>query len=62
MHAKSLQLCLTLWDLLTVALQAPLSMGVLPAGILEWVAMPFSMGSSRPMDQTCVSCGSCVAG
>ena len=35
----------------TVALQAPLSMGILQVRILEWVAMPFSRGSSRPKDQ-----------
>ena len=29
-----------------VACQAPLSMGILQARILEWVAMPFSRGSS----------------
>ena len=34
----------------TVALQAPLSMGVLQARILEWVAMPSSKGSSQPRD------------
>ena len=28
--------------------QAPLSMGILQAGILEWVAMPSSRGSSKP--------------
>ena len=39
----------------TVAHQAPLSMGILQASILEWVAMPFSRGSSRPRDQTQVS-------
>ena len=39
----------------TVALQAPLSMGILQARILEWVAMPSSRGSSRPRDQTQVS-------
>ena len=31
-------------------------MGILQARILEWVAMPFSRGSSLPRDQTCVSC------
>ena len=36
----------------TVARQAPLSMGILQARILEWVAMPFSGGSSCPRDQT----------
>ena len=32
----------------TVALQASLSMGILQARILEWVAMPSSRGSSQP--------------
>ena len=36
--------------------------GILQARILEWVAMPFSRGSSWPQDQTCLSCGSCIAG
>ena len=30
--------------------------GTLQAGILEWVAIPFSKGSSRPRDWTQVSC------
>ena len=29
--------------------------GILQARILEWVAVSFSRGSSRPRDQTCVS-------
>ena len=32
------------------ACQAPLSMGILQARILEWVAMPSSRGSSQPRD------------
>ena len=36
----------------TVACQAPLSMGILQARILEWVAMPSSRGCSQPRDQT----------
>ena len=32
----------------TVAHQTPLSMGILQATILEWVAMPSSKGSSQP--------------
>ena len=32
----------------TVAYKAPLSMGILLARILEWVAMPYSRGSSQP--------------
>ena len=37
----------SLW---AVARQAPLSMGILQARILEWVAMPSSRGSSPPRD------------
>ena len=40
----------------TVVLQGPLSMGILQARILEWVAMPSSRGSSQPRDRTQVSC------
>ena len=29
--------------------------GILQAGILEWVAFPFSRGSSQPKDKTQVS-------
>ena len=36
----------------TVALQAPLSTGILQARVLEWVAMTSPMGSSQPRDQT----------
>ena len=39
----------------TVANQAPLSMGILQARILEWVALPSSGGSSQPKDRTQVS-------
>jgi len=39
----------------TIAHQAPLSMGILQARILEWVAMPFFRGSFPPRDQTQVS-------
>ena len=51
------QLFVTPW---TVARQAPLSMGILQARILEWVAMPSSRGSSRPRDQTHMSYISCI--
>ena len=37
------QLFVTVW---TAAYQAPLSMGILQARILEWVAMPSSTGPS----------------
>ena len=36
--------------------------GIFQAGVLEWVAISFSGGSSQPWDQTHVSCVSCVAG
>ena len=36
--------------------------GILQARVLEWVATPFSRGSSPPRDQASVSCGSCIAG
>ena len=39
----------------TVAHKAPMSMGILQAIILKWVAMPSSRGSSQPMDRTQVS-------
>ena len=38
-----------------VACQGLLSMGILQARILEWVAIHFSRGSSQPRDQTQVS-------
>ena len=46
------QLFTTPWIL---ACQAPLSMGIPQARILDWVAMSASWGSSRTRGQTCVS-------
>ena len=46
------QLFVTPW---TVALQALLSMGILQARILEWLAMTSSRRSSQPKDRTQVS-------
>ena len=40
----------------TVACQAPLSMGILQARRLEWVAMPSCRGSSQSRDRIQVSC------
>ena len=48
--------CLTLRTSRTVACQAPLSMGLFQAKILEWLALSFSRGSSRPRNRTWVSC------
>ena len=53
------QLFVTLW---TVAHQAPLPIGILQAGILEWVAMPSSRASSQPRGQICIFWISCIAG
>ena len=39
----------------TLVCQAPLSMRILQARILEWVAISFPRGSSQPMDRTWVS-------
>ena len=44
----------------TAACQAPLSMEFSKQGILEWVAISYSRGSSPPRDQTQVSCGFCI--
>ena len=49
------QLCPTLCDPMGAAHQDPLFMGILQAGILEWVAMLSSRWSSQPRDQTQVS-------
>ena len=40
---------------MTLARQAPPSVGILQARILEWVAVPSSRGSSQLRDQTQVS-------
>ena len=56
MHAKTLQLCLTLWDCMDCSLQGSSVQGISQARILEWVVISFSRGSSQPRDWTCVSC------
>ena len=45
---KVAQSCLTLWP--------NTARGILQARTLEWVAYPFSRGSTRPRDRTGVSC------
>ena len=47
---KVTQLYPTLWDPIDYIVH-----GILQARILEWVAFPFSRGSSQPRDQTQVS-------
>ena len=41
--------------------QAPLSMGILQARLLEWVPIPSFRGSSRPRNRTWVSYVSCIS-
>ena len=49
------QSCLTLCDLMDYSPPGSSVHGILQAGILEWVAMPSSRGSSRPRDPIHVS-------
>ena len=53
--AESLQSCPSPGTPWTAARQAPLSMGILQATVLEWVVMPSSGGSSQPTHCTQVS-------
>ena len=48
---KVAQSCPTLCDPMDYTVH-----GILQARILEWVAFPFSRGSSQPRDRTQVSC------
>ena len=50
------QLCSTLWDPMDCSLPGTSVHGIFQARILEWVAIPFSKGSSQPRDRTQVSC------
>ena len=50
------QSCPTLCDPMDCSPPGSPVHGILPARILEWVAIAFSRGSSRPRDQTQVSC------
>ena len=49
------QSCLTLWDPVNCSLPGSSVHGIIQARILEWVAIPFSRGSSQPRDWTQVS-------
>ena len=62
MHAESPQLCPTLWDPVDCS---PLGSSVhvtIRGRTLEWVAMPFSRGSSKSRDQHQVSRAFCTGG
>ena len=49
------QLCPTLCDPMDCSLQGSSVHGIFQARVLEWVAISFSRGSSRPRDRTWVS-------
>ena len=51
LKVKVAQSCPTLCDLMDYTVH-----GILQGRILEWVAFPFSRGSSQPRDRTQVSC------
>ena len=51
-----IQSCPTLCNPTDCSQPASSDRGILQARILEWVAIPFSRGSSQPRDQTPVSC------
>ena len=48
------QLCPTLCDSMDYSPSGSSVHGVLQARVLEWVAIPFSRGSSQPRDRTCL--------
>ena len=50
------QSCLTLCDPMNYSLPGPTVHEILHSRIIEWVAIPFSRGSSQPRDWTWVSC------
>ena len=54
------QSCLTICDPMDYILPVSSLHGIFQARILEWVAKPSSRGSSKPWDQTPVSCVSCI--
>ena len=49
------QSCLTLYDLMDCSLPGSSVHGIFQARILDWIAVPFSRGSSQSRDQTRVS-------
>ena len=57
MHAQS---CPTLYDPMDYSPPGSSVHGIFQARILDWVAISYSGVSSRPRDQTCISCTFCV--
>ena len=54
------ELCPTLCDPIDCSLPGSSIPGILQTRILEWIAIPFSRGSSQPRDWTPVSYISCI--
>ena len=54
--AESLQSCPTLWNPVDCSLPGSSVLGIFQTRILEWVAIPFSRGTSQPREQTHASC------
>ena len=59
-NVKAPQSCLTLWYPRDYSLPGSSVHGILQARILEWVAIPFSRGSSPVRDRTHVPWVSCI--
>ena len=55
-HAKSLQLCSTLWDPMDWSLPGSSVHGILQARMQEWVAISCTRGSFWPLNRAHVSC------
>ena len=56
-ESEDVQSCLSLCDPMDYSLPGSSVHGILQAArTLEWIAIPFSRGSSQPRDQTQVSC------
>ena len=62
MIAQLLQLCPILYGPMDCSLPGSSVQGILQARILKRAAISSFRGSSWPRDQTCISCGSCIAG
>ena len=60
MNAEALQSCLTLCHPMDYSPPGSSIHGIFRARVLEWVAVPFSRGSSRPRYQTRISYVSCI--
>ena len=61
MRVKSLQLCPTLCDPMDCSPPGSSVQRILQAGILKWVVLSFSRGSSQPRDRTHVSMSPALA-